>query len=450
MLRHLTRGTIKEEALKVKGQLVYFDREEFRKYLLEVYRGYGVENAQAQADAEMITQVFEAGLDAKEKYFYSTQKDTKRTKQLDRAETDFVRKHLGYKGRGWRVTSYSSVKSLKTDVGKLFLETLGPEIREQHPDRFLRAQVSGAQRPGQAIVGRQVGHGDLGFSVSAMKASGAANVLGNALASGRISALDENIAPLIEAVANFQHTMPSTLDITKTMAVTTKGKFAAKFVPILTLQDALENSEHAKLEQAAIRGMIDTLRKAHASYKLIEQKGSPSIKDAIEETFLENFDNIKGTKLKTKKKPKKSVKSKTKSKKVKGNITTKAKARTVNIQPRDPATGRFISREKATNPYNILAMINAKLPGVLAKNMVAPALVYRTGRFAQSVEAVGVRETKAGNTSIDYTYMKYPYQTFEPGYAMGSEQRDPRKLIDKSIREIAAGFATTRFFTRRV
>jgi hypothetical protein len=46
--------------------------------------------------------------------------------------------------------------------------------------------------------------------------------------------------------------------------------------------------------------------------------------------------------------------------------------------------------------------------------------------------------------------MKNPYQTFEQGYRQGSEERDPRRLIDKSIRELATQFAIGRFYTRRV
>jgi hypothetical protein len=38
-----------------------------------------------------------------------------------------------------------------------------------------------------------------------------------------------------------------------------------------------------------------------------------------------------------------------------------------------------------------------------------------------------------------YTYMKYPYQTFEPEFKQGSPaSRNPKLLISKSIREILA------------
>ena len=58
--------------------------------------------------------------------------------------------------------------------------------------------------------------------------------------------------------------------------------------------------------------------------------------------------------------------------------------------------------------------------------------------------------TRKGFPSIGYTYQKNPYQTFELGQNQGSPDYDPRKLIDASIREIAAQFAIGRFYTRRV
>jgi len=66
------------------------------------------------------------------------------------------------------------------------------------------------------------------------------------------------------------------------------------------------------------------------------------------------------------------------------------------------------------------------------------------------VKAVDVTRTSQGFPSVGYTYQKNPYQTFEVGYAQGSPEQDPRKLIDRSIREIAAGLAIGRFYTRRV
>ena len=58
-----------------------------------------------------------------------------------------------------------------------------------------------------------------------------------------------------------------------------------------------------------------------------------------------------------------------------------------------------------------------------------------------------------GFPSIGYTYDRDNYEQYE--ITSGSAQwansdRDPRKLIDASIREIAAQTALGRFFTRRV
>ena len=71
--------------------------------------------------------------------------------------------------------------------------------------------------------------------------------------------------------------------------------------------------------------------------------------------------------------------------------------------------------------------------------MTSPALQFRTGRFANSAQVEMVTKGPRGGTYIDYSYMKMPYQTFEPGFAQGSTTRDPRKIIGESIREIAIG-----------
>lgn len=102
------------------------------------------------------------------------------------------------------------------------------------------------------------------------------------------------------------------------------------------------------------------------------------------------------------------------------------------------------------NYFSFLALLNKQLPATVMKNMEYPALENRTGRFANSVTAVGMISTPKGFPSIEYTYQMNPYQTFEQGGAMGSADRDPRKLIDRSIREIASEYAMMRFYTRRV
>lgn len=106
----------------------------------------------------------------------------------------------------------------------------------------------------------------------------------------------------------------------------------------------------------------------------------------------------------------------------------------------------------STEPLKLLANINARLPQAVADNMGAPALVFRTGRFAQSVEALSAKTTKTG-ISINYRYQADPYQVFEMGLGRApwaTRERDPRKLIANTIRELAAELVTTKIFPRRV
>ena len=83
--------------------------------------------------------------------------------------------------------------------------------------------------------------------------------------------------------------------------------------------------------------------------------------------------------------------------------------------------------------------------------MTSPALVYRTGRFAESAEVQEVMIGGRGGVNVNYTYQKDPYQTFEPGFARGSTYRDPRKIIGESVREIAQSMMGNKFLrVRRV
>jgi hypothetical protein len=105
-------------------------------------------------------------------------------------------------------------------------------------------------------------------------------------------------------------------------------------------------------------------------------------------------------------------------------------------------------RGRFTSLVNVTSMINALLHGQLKQNMKAPALVYRSGRLASSVKVTQMSFTREGQVTAFYEYMKRPYQTFERGYKQGNEFRDPRRLIDKSIREVAEMYIHNKFDLR--
>jgi hypothetical protein len=97
--------------------------------------------------------------------------------------------------------------------------------------------------------------------------------------------------------------------------------------------------------------------------------------------------------------------------------------------------GRF------TSLASLQTLLNLALAQQIQKNMGVGTskniLNYRTGRLAESAQVTNLSQSREGMITAFYTYMKYPYQTFEPGYAQGSPRsRDPKLLISKSIREI--------------
>lgn len=109
------------------------------------------------------------------------------------------------------------------------------------------------------------------------------------------------------------------------------------------------------------------------------------------------------------------------------------------------------SKTPASAPLQLIASLNKRLPEVVQKNMNPPALEYQTGRFAESVKVTDVMTTAKGFPSVGYTYDRENYGQFEStsGSNFADAKRDPRVLIDKSIREIATKMAIGRFFTRR-
>lgn len=104
------------------------------------------------------------------------------------------------------------------------------------------------------------------------------------------------------------------------------------------------------------------------------------------------------------------------------------------------------------NWASLIPIINAQLEQTVASNMVYPRLVNRTGRFASSVRVIGVQETPQGFPSFVYDYKRDPYDVFDRykgAFPWNTPQRDPKVLIDMSIREIVREMAIGRFYLRR-
>ena len=211
----------------------------------------------------------------------------------------------------------------------------------------------------------------------------------------------------------------------------------------VTLLPRLETAVYNALLSS---GVPEKLAREKSSQPLDEKLAKTLVNDELLEGLLKN-PKVKGTKFKTDPKNRRAKdrtgKSKVTPRKKKGSITGTPKKMKPAVMARQP-------KRSDSSLTRLLGPLNQQLSEVVRKNMKEPALVNRTGRFASSVKATDVIKTPQGYPSIGYTYEKNPYQTFEVGYRQGSIDQDPRRLIDKSIREIAVQFAIGRFYTRRV
>lgn len=102
------------------------------------------------------------------------------------------------------------------------------------------------------------------------------------------------------------------------------------------------------------------------------------------------------------------------------------------------------TEQQVTTPLvNLESILRASINQQVARNMgngsESRILNYRTGRLAESVSIDRVSESRQGMISVFYNYMKNPYATFsEGGRQQSPKTRDPKALISKSIRELAA------------
>lgn len=202
----------------------------------------------------------------------------------------------------------------------------------------------------------------------------------------------------------------------------------ANLVVTVTVQSATLNNLYSQDEKRIIDRVKLLLNSPTTVERLLLVKGSNSIVEDIAEKIAVSLGGIKTAgSTHTTKQPTKLSKTK---KKLKPDISSSSIALRTN-------TGKFYSLT------SLQTLINSMLMEQIDKNMGdgdrKDILNFRSGRFAASAHVERMSQSREGAITAFYTYMKYPYQTFEPGYAQGSpNSRDPKLLISKSIREIAA------------
>ena len=109
-------------------------------------------------------------------------------------------------------------------------------------------------------------------------------------------------------------------------------------------------------------------------------------------------------------------------------------------------TGTLIPKRKINDSLSLSSLqtlINDLLSKQIKSNMgdgnSRTLLNLRSGRLAESAKVERISVSREGMISAFYTYMRNPYGTFSVGGAQSMPpSRDPKLLISKSIREIAA------------
>lgn len=237
-----------------------------------------------------------------------------------------------------------------------------------------------------------------------------------------------------------------------------KAGLSVLLTPVLAEINIKRGSKEEKqIQEAFLKAFEMTFR--NIEYENLE--GSSTLFEKIEHTIvrdhlLKNLKNKKNVKVQI---GSKKVETKTrtkvaeKGKRGKGYSAKKiSRGGALAARPKAASTSNKQS-DTQRSMFSMMALINQKLPQTVRKNMRNPRLENRTGTFANSVRLTEVLTTPQGFPSFGYTYQKNPYQVYEPGKGRSpwaNSDRDPRVLIDSSIREIAAELALGRFYTRRV
>lgn len=204
---------------------------------------------------------------------------------------------------------------------------------------------------------------------------------------------------------------------------------------VVTLHRQKLNNKFSTQEASVFFKLKQAIAKAVASRPYEILSGSNTIIQDIAEYLLHTLDP------KSKKRPKSHTSRPPKTTK-KQSVLKGPKVTGVSKKTKLTDVKPVIAEELM--PLTILQnLLNAKLAETIKQNMGSGSsrslLNLRSGRLAESVSVERLSESRAGMITAFYSYMKNPYATFsEGGKQADPKSRDPKLLIAKSIREIAA------------
>lgn len=259
-------------------------------------------------------------------------------------------------------------------------------------------------------------------------------------------------------LANIELNIETGIKFKKDFSETANILLDLQFSFSVSMEGVVNSDTHNKNEQkaikdalanTAIRSLKDSLaRKGKNSFTYIlsllspKTTSSPSLKQWIESEIITVIKSGKSTKFKgsftdTVTKVVTSGANKLVGKKSNKNKAVNKKRAPLKIQiPPKP-------KQTLSNLIQLQALLDSSLQDLIKANMGTGTrrdiLNLRSGRFAESVKVERLSESRAGMITAFYSYMKNPYATFSAGGLQSTPQtRDPKLLIARSIRELAA------------
>lgn len=328
------------------------------------------------------------------------------------------------------------VTSFKTSINAIKKEILNSFVEDNILTEAQKKEVSFKTHKGHGVIGGAVSEVEIASSLAGINEKDLKLLKSNLDSYFKIADVSDIRARQIESLITSYE-----------QVVTKNGKLRANYFSVVSFQVGSENTGVDAQSEKEVKAIWQKFISEYLTPNLMNMEGSSTLKEKLETVLINKIAPKSSKNLKVRVKGNSKAQTKTK-----GKSSEKGAKESSNVAVRKAGRAKKsrVKKGVASSPLYIIGIINQQLPRTVAKNMGDPRLNYRTGRFASSVQVTDIATTAKGFPSIGYTYDKFPYQTFEPGYRQGSIDRDPRKLIDASIREIAAQFAIGRFYTRRV
>jgi hypothetical protein len=284
----------------------------------------------------------------------------------------------------------------------------------------------------------QLGHGDKGVSVAEYNV-----VSRQQLAAKKFNLTDQEIRQLDEIYVESKEEHIDKINIKHAQEITSDGKLKKSHALVLTMQSKEQN----KADRDKEADFMTSVR--NKSTHLAEMPGSTKLRDAIEQTLMWNFKpgkgiRVIGTRKKTVRESSR-AQALVKSKRIRTQKFNVIRGIPIVKSKFKSTKAKVSSKGRIGSPMQARGMFNATISEAVRENMGGAALHNVSGRFADSVHIHNIMPHKGTSGIVQYTYMYNPYKVFE-----GHDTRDPRLLIDNTIREQAAEMALGKFTTQRL